>query len=166
MRAASLRSAQFCNFHVSTRGDPAKAEALDLRKCFEQFSVEEQLSPHDMWYCGKCAEHVQAYKRMALWRMPEILIVHLKRFQYSQGTFFVHRDKLDMLVDFPLEGFDLSEFVIGPQDAPPVYDLFAVSVRTGDRARSWSCWVLGLAVGAAGLSWSGGCRAISCGCCR
>lgn len=33
------------------------------------------------------------------------------------------------MVDFPLEGLDLTEFVIGPKEIPPIYDLFAVSVR-------------------------------------
>lgn len=34
-----------------------------------------------MWYCSKCKEHKEATKQMAVHRLPEILIVHLKRFR-------------------------------------------------------------------------------------
>ena len=44
----------------------------------------------------------------------------------------MHRDKISTLVDFPIEGLDLSEFMIGPQnDSQPIYDLYAVSEHVG-----------------------------------
>ncbi len=36
-----------------------------------------------------------------------------------------------MLVEFPLEGLDLSSFVLSKTDKPPIYDLFAVSNHSG-----------------------------------
>ncbi len=59
--------------------------------------------------------------------MPKILVVHLKRFSYANRLW---RDKIDTVVDFPLNGLDLSSYVQGPQDEPPIYDLYAVSVST------------------------------------
>jgi ubiquitin carboxyl-terminal hydrolase 4/11/15 len=35
-----------------------------------------------MWYCPTCKEHRQATKKLELWRVPEVLVVHLKRFSY------------------------------------------------------------------------------------
>jgi hypothetical protein len=59
----------------------------------------------------------------------------LKRFQYTPGQFFVQRDKINDVVDFPIEGLDLSKYVISPSKldsaAPPVYDLYAVSHHSG-----------------------------------
>lgn len=70
---------------------------------------------------------MEAEKKMDLWSTPEILVIHLKRFSYTR----YFRDKLDMHVSFPIEGLDLSEFVFQPNvPVPPVYDLFAVSVRS------------------------------------
>ena len=46
------------------------------------FLQEEPLGPDDMWYCPKCKEHRQATKKLELWRMPQVLVVHLKRFSY------------------------------------------------------------------------------------
>ena len=41
---------------------------------------------------------------MDIWRAPEILIIHLKRFQYIPGQYFVHREKISDVIDFPVEG--------------------------------------------------------------
>ena len=50
-------------------------------------------------YCPQCKEHRQAFKKMELWRLPEVLVIHLKRFSYNSYL----RDKIDTLVEFPLE---------------------------------------------------------------
>lgn len=90
----------------------------------------EVLSQENTWYCSKCKRHVQAKKKFDLWKLPEILILHIKRFSTKLTTFFsnvaVNRDKDTRLVKFPLE-LDLSEYVIGP-DKNCRYELFAVSV--------------------------------------
>ena len=71
-----------------------------------------------------------------MWTTPDVLIIHLKRFQYTSGSAYAHRQKIDDLVDFPIEGLDLAPFMArcgAPvhYDAPPVYDLYAVSEHTG-----------------------------------
>lgn len=44
------------------------------------------------------------------------------------GAHFVHRQKIDSLVNFPLDGLDLSEMVLGTDSsssrARPVYDCY------------------------------------------
>jgi len=54
--------------------------------------------------------------------MPRVLVVHLKRFSYKNKYW---REKLDTLVDFPLEELDLSSHVIGPCtiSASPVLEM-------------------------------------------
>jgi ubiquitin carboxyl-terminal hydrolase 4/11 len=125
--------------HASLSKEAAKDEGLTLYKSFERFNDEEQLGEMDMWYCSKCKEHRRAYKRMGLWLLPEILIVHLKRFQYSQGVYFTHREKIEELVEFPIEGLDLSPYTLKPQDIPPIYDLYAVSVSEGPLRWKFHC---------------------------
>ena len=44
----------------------------------------EQLSQDDSWYCQRCRMHVQANKKLDLWSLPEVLIMHLKRFNFSR----------------------------------------------------------------------------------
>lgn len=61
-------------------------------------------------FCA-CGLLFQAIKKLDLWTLPEVLVVHLKRFSYSR----VSRDKLDVHVEFPLEGLDLSNYLQLPQ---------------------------------------------------
>lgn len=79
-------------------------------------------------YCPSCKQHRQASKKLDLWRLPEILIVHLKRFSYSQ----VLRDKLETFVDFPLDELDLTGFLLHDSD-PSLnrYRLYAISNHFG-----------------------------------
>lgn len=44
---------------------------------------------------------------MSLWRLPPVVIIHLKRFQFTQHM----RRKLRDFVDFPVEGLDLSRIM-------------------------------------------------------
>jgi ubiquitin C-terminal hydrolase len=50
----------------------------------QTFLQPEQLDAEDSWYCGKCAAHVRADKKLDLWSLPDTLVVHLKRFSYSK----------------------------------------------------------------------------------
>jgi ubiquitin carboxyl-terminal hydrolase 4/11/15 len=79
---------------------------VTLDQCFETFTKPERLDEHNQWYCSKCKEHVRALKTKKLWKLPNILIVHLKRFEYKHA---LRRDKLDTFVDFPLEGLDMNQ---------------------------------------------------------
>ena len=42
-----------------------------------------------------------------LWKLPDILVLHIKRFHYESG----HLEKLDAAVQFPLYELDVSEWV-------------------------------------------------------
>jgi ubiquitin carboxyl-terminal hydrolase 4/11/15 len=105
------------------------AETLPLSECLRLYSVQEQLGVDDKWYCSECKDHVQAFKKIEVWTAPKILLIHLKRFNYRGRYNF--RDRLDHLVDFPLEGLDMSQYVLGASNVPPIYDLFAVSNHYG-----------------------------------
>lgn len=64
---------------------------------------------------------------MQLWRLPKVLIVQLKRFQYTR----YYRDKIETLVDFPLTGLDVTQFIASVDKGQHVYDLFAISNHMG-----------------------------------
>jgi len=95
------------------------------------FMKDEKLEGDEMWYCGKCKEHVVAQKKMSIYSCPEILVVHLKRFSHTRGLFGGR--KINDLVSFPVEGLDLTRYVIDQSDNTKVYkyDLYAVSNHYG-----------------------------------
>jgi len=61
---------------------------------------------------------VQAAKKLDLWRLPELLVVLVKRFEHARGG----RVKLDAPVAFPLAGLDLAPYVAHAQARPWCHD--------------------------------------------
>ncbi|NWX91968.1 UBP4 hydrolase, partial [Nothoprocta pentlandii] len=113
--------------HASMLQPQKKKAVVALRDCIELFTTMETLGEHDPWYCPNCKKHQQATKKFDLWSLPKILVVHLKRFSYSRYW----RDKLDTVVEFPIRGLNMSEFVCDPRAGSYVYDLIAVSNHYG-----------------------------------
>ncbi|KAG0687638.1 CSN-associated deubiquitinating enzyme Ubp12 [Pichia californica] len=99
---------------------------VTLYDCLDLFSKPETLSQNDLWYCPQCKEHRQATKKIELWSAPDILTIHLKRFESTQSF----SDKIDITVDFPIEGLDLTKYV-ADKDGDHIYDLFAVDNHYG-----------------------------------
>ncbi|XP_057954340.1 ubiquitin carboxyl-terminal hydrolase 8 isoform X2 [Malania oleifera] len=103
-------------------------ESVSLYQCLEAFLKEEPLGPEDMWYCPGCKKHRQASKKLDLWRLPEILVIHLKRFSYSRFT----KNKLETYVDFPVDNLNLSAYIAQKDDQSPYhYMLYAISNHYG-----------------------------------
>lgn len=76
-------------------------QIVDLGECLDNFTKEEVLSKEDAWYCSQCKDFRRARKRMGIWKVPEILIIHLKRFSSAFR-------KLDTKIHFPSKGFKMN----------------------------------------------------------
>ncbi|XP_062165980.1 ubiquitin carboxyl-terminal hydrolase 5 isoform X2 [Alnus glutinosa] len=110
----------------------ARTEPLSLYTCLEAFLREEPLVPEDMWYCPQCKERRQASKKLDLWRLPEVLVIHLKRFSYSRSM--KHKDllKLETFVNFPIHDFDLTTYVANKNNSRrQLYELYALTNHYG-----------------------------------
>uniref|UniRef100_A0A8C2Z447 ubiquitinyl hydrolase 1 n=1 Tax=Cyclopterus lumpus TaxID=8103 RepID=A0A8C2Z447_CYCLU len=106
--------------------ETARAGHFTLEQCLNLFTKPEVLAPEEAWYCPKCQQHREASKQLLLWRLPNVLIIQLKRFSFRS---FIWRDKINDMVDFPVRNLDLSKFCIGQKDEmqqAPIYDLYAV----------------------------------------
>ena len=110
------------------KDDKKKTDTITLDACFGFFSLDEQLDEDNKWYCPKCKEFVCAHKKLDIWKVPQILVIQLKRFTGGRWT----SKKLDQFVDFP-EVIDMKKYVIGPQkdEESLNYRLFAVSNHMG-----------------------------------
>jgi hypothetical protein len=71
-----------------------KGDGLSVYDCVEAFTGKETLRPTEAWYCPTCKKHQCAEKKFDLWRLPDTLIIHLKRFNYNR----VWRDKVCTLL--------------------------------------------------------------------
>ncbi|XP_077381776.1 ubiquitin carboxyl-terminal hydrolase 43a [Festucalex cinctus] len=79
-----------------------------LDQCFQLYTKEEQLAPDDAWKCPHCKQLQQGMVKMSLWTLPDILILHLKRFRQVGER----RNKLSSLVHFPLTALDMAPHVV------------------------------------------------------
>uniref|UniRef100_UPI00398E3989 ubiquitin carboxyl-terminal hydrolase 43a isoform X2 n=1 Tax=Pristiophorus japonicus TaxID=55135 RepID=UPI00398E3989 len=85
-----------------------QAHSCTLAECFELYTKEEQLAPDDAWRCPHCKNLQQGMVKLNLWTLPDILIIHLKRFRQVGER----RTKLSTLVKFPLIGIDMTPHVV------------------------------------------------------
>ncbi|PON49641.1 Ubiquitinyl hydrolase [Parasponia andersonii] len=115
-------------FKYGTVTKKARSEPLSLYTCLEAFLREEPLVPEDMWYCPQCNERRQASKKLDLWRLPEVLVIHLKRFSYSRSM----KHKLETFVNFPIHDFDLTNYVANKNNSRrQLYELYALTNHYG-----------------------------------
>ncbi|ETW44598.1 hypothetical protein PFNF135_01167 [Plasmodium falciparum NF135/5.C10] len=115
-------------------------EKYGIDTCLKLFSEEEHLDENNTWYCSNCKLHVQAYKKLDLFRMPIILILHLKRFNNTNRWL---RTKIDSYVYYPhkdKEYLNMAPYILqdglkhmtklNPKYAP-LYELIGVNCHTG-----------------------------------
>jgi len=111
--------------------DQRNASVLELLGCMDEFTKEEEIDST----CEHCKQTAISMK-MDIWRLPDILILNLKRFAYVSGTF----EKIDQMVSYPLHALDMSNYVRLEVPAgltqsstalQRAYDLYAVVFHAG-----------------------------------
>lgn len=113
---------------IRERRAARKKKGISLQDCFAETAKTEILSENNTWRCPRCKEERMASKTLEIYTVPDILIVHLKRFGGSRAF---HNSKLTELVDFPIEGLDVGPWIGLKEDKEAVYDLFAVDNHYG-----------------------------------
>jgi ubiquitin C-terminal hydrolase len=102
-----------------------------LSDCLKLYTQPEVLGEREEWVCEKCKHKGAPSKKIDLWRLPDILVMHLKRFRHSTRW----TEKIKTMVDCPVSGLDLSEFVSANEATHGLdwtYDLFAVANHLGE----------------------------------
>jgi ubiquitin carboxyl-terminal hydrolase 8 len=95
-----------------------------LIDCFNHYVEGEILEGENAWYNEKTGKKVDIRKKIQFWSFPNILVIDFKRFNNSS-------QKNQVLITFPLENLDLSEYVIGYKSESYVYDLYGVCNHSG-----------------------------------
>jgi ubiquitin C-terminal hydrolase len=54
----------------------------NLEKCITNFLKEDTLDKHDQYKCEKCNQNSKAKIKTELSKLPNILVFHLKRFEF------------------------------------------------------------------------------------
>lgn len=93
-------------------------DSVTLEDCLNLFEIPEKLGEDNEWYCPQCKAHKRAQKQLQIYRAPEILILHLKRFK---GASRIFKQKLSKVVKFPLTGLDLRKYVVEEETPSKFY---------------------------------------------
>jgi len=104
---------------------PSRSGEVSLNECLEAFTKEEVLDGDEMPTCGRCKTRRRCIKFYSLYKLPRVLVVHLKRFSPTERF----RSKLSSTVTFPLTAFDVSRFSDSPGRS--TYSCYAVSNHSG-----------------------------------
>lgn len=100
--------------------------SMKLGVCLDEFCKEQNLGEDGCWRCPKCKGFREGRQSMALWRLPDLLTFHLKRFNCSAR----YREKITTKVVFPLTGLNMKEWCDKDSphtsDASCIYDLVGV----------------------------------------
>lgn len=93
--------------------------------CFDLFVTPEIMSGENAWFNEKTNEKEEIRKTIHFFSFPKILVVVLKRFS-PDGS-----QKINNLIDFPLQNLDLSKYVRGYNKQSYLYDLYGVCNHMG-----------------------------------
>ena len=130
-QAAASAAAAAGTASASASTAAAGTNGVQLRDCLSLYTRQETLALENGWRCPTCKEEVQASKKLELWKLPDILILHLKRFQQVNS---VARKKIDTMVHCPYT-VDMDAYVV--EHSPHrnsgrnSFRLFAVSNHMG-----------------------------------
>lgn len=98
-----------------------EGKGVSLQECLDTLVEERKLTGDDMWYCPICEQLREVTLRTAVERLPQMLVLHLKRFYYTRAR----RGKISALVQFPTECLDFAPWCESTKDSS-LYDLYGV----------------------------------------
>jgi ubiquitin carboxyl-terminal hydrolase 4/11/15 len=113
------------SFFVLDLSIPNKTN-ISLYDCFDLFIHSENLTGDNAWFNEKTKTKEDVKKQITFWSFPKILVITLKRFSYDG------RNKIENLINFPINNLDLSKYVSGYNPSSYKYELFGVCNHIGN----------------------------------
>ena len=119
----NILSKRFQPFFILNLSIPEKNN-ITLDDCFEYHLKYEELRDENAWLNEKTNTKVNIKKRDVLWKLPEIFIIHLKRWNYKG-------QKNQNNIQFNLE-YDFSKYISNPDNNNNNYELYSISNHQGN----------------------------------
>lgn len=106
-------------------------QTYSLYECFDKFTNIEVLDDTNKWFCPHCNNKVNAIKTSKIWIPSKILIIHIKRFVHTFSNSNYNANKLNNMVEFPVNDFNIKNFMSDYTKKDIMYDLYGVSNHMG-----------------------------------
>jgi ubiquitin C-terminal hydrolase len=95
-----------------------------LQECLENHIKGEVLDGDNQWLNDATGEKLSVRKTISYWTLPPILVFDLKRYNS-------HMQKTQFLITFPINDWNLEDYVVGSNPSSYVYDLYAICNHHG-----------------------------------
>lgn len=81
---------------------------VTLDDCLQEFVQTELLDEQNKWHCPRCKKFTRLTKKITITRLPQVLIIHFKRFKLSPTGYF---SKMDTFIKYPVNDIlDLTSY--------------------------------------------------------
>jgi hypothetical protein len=130
---SSMRGIDLYTMYIKDYRDSVVISHINITSCLDNLTAEYSLDEDNRWKCGKCYSLQKAIVNLSLKKLPEVLIIHLKRFKHMQDGSF---DKIGIDIQFPLQNLDLAKYLDAPvEGCSSTYDLYASINHRGSLLR-------------------------------
>jgi len=107
---------------------PVNDEMKSLEDAMQLFLAEETLSGDEQWRCNRCKQRVDARKKIDIWKLPPVLVIHLKRFEYDTRSQRFRKIQASLKSSLTI---DLSDWVQTESKESLIYNVQCVANHSG-----------------------------------
>lgn len=118
----TMRAEPFSVLSLSIQ--PTDTGDITIYSCMDEYCKKDRLEKDNAWFNEKTNRSQDVDKCVVFWNFPDILIVHLKRWDYTGN-----KDR--RFVNIPLDDIDLSRYVKGYNKETYLYGLYGVCNHHG-----------------------------------
>ena len=126
----SIRPEPFMIISLPIPKENSNSNTVTLMDCFDLNCESEYLEGENAWFNESLGKKQNVHKRLVYWSLPEVMILDIKRFEYSpESDSYV---KNQTAIRIPVENVDFSKYVEGYNKESYVYDLYGICNHHGD----------------------------------
>ena len=103
---------------------PLNNKNPSLIDCLNLYIEGEELKGENAWFNEDTKQKIDIKKTILFWSFPNILVIDFKRFNSKN-------QKNQILITFPLDDLDLSDYVIGYNKNTFIYELYGICNHSG-----------------------------------
>lgn len=117
----SCRPEPFCVLSLSI---PTNKQSITLFDCLDEYCKVERLENENAYLNETTNEKEDVDKGILFWSLPQILIIDIKRYNFTGK-------KLNNIIDIPLENVNFSKYINGYNSSSYIYDLYGICNHSG-----------------------------------
>ena len=127
----NITSLRFEPFIMLSIGIPNTKYEVTLEECLENYFATIELDNDNKYDCNNCKIKNKAIQNTKVWELPDILIIHFKRFSNEMYGRYCKTEKISTKIIFPLKDLDLNNICSSFNKKESKYDLYGVVQQFG-----------------------------------